>query len=261
MHPALWISKTGLDAQQTGISVISNNLANVNTVGFKKGRGVFEDLLYQNIQQPGSQSSQNTQLPSGLMLGTGVKVVATEKVFTAGNIIQTNSSLDMAISGDGFFQVQTPDGNTGYTRNGEFQVSATGELVNASGYVMQPAITVPTGASQITIGRDGTVSAILTGETASTEIGTIQLANFINPAGLQAMGQNLFKETPASGAPTIAAAGSSGLGALMQGSLESSNVNAVEELVNMIETQRAYEMNSKAVSTVDRMLEFVAQNL
>ena len=261
MDQALWIAKTGLDAQQTRMSVISNNLANVNTTGFKRGQAQFEDLLYQNVRQVGAQSSQNTQLPSGLMLGTGVRTASTEKIFTQGNIQQTGNSLDVAIQGRGFFQILRPDGTLGYTRDGSFQLSNNGQLVTANGNPVQPAITVPAHTQSITIGSDGTVSAQVAGQNTPTQLGTIQLADFVNPAGLQPIGNNLYVQSAASGAPQPSAPGTSGLGSLVQGSLESSNVNTVSSLVNMIETQRAYEMNSKAISTADKMLQFATNNL
>ena len=261
MNPALWIAKTGLDAQQTNMDVIANNLANVNTTGFKKGRASFEDLLYQNVRQPGGQSTQNTQLPSGLMLGTGVRIGSTEKIFTQGNIVQTGNNLDMAIQGQGFFQILMPDGSTAYTRDGSFQLDNNGQLVTSNGYPLQPAITLPANTQSLTIGSDGTVTATVAGSTTPTQIGTVQLSNFINPAGLQPLGQNLFQETAASGAAQSGTPGLTGLGTLQQGSLETSNVNTVESLVNMIETQRAYEINSKAISTTDQMLQYVNNNL
>ncbi len=261
MIPALWTAKTGLDAQQTRMSVVSNNLANVNTMGFKRDRAVFEDLLYQNVRQVGAQSSQETQLPSGLLLGTGVRTVATEKLHTQGNIIQTESSLDMAIQGRGFLQILLPDGTIAYTRDGSFQLNSEGQIVTSSGYSLQPDITVPENTLSITIGSDGVVSALVAGNIDPTELGNIELADFINPTGLQAIGQNLYRETAASGAPQTGTPGLTGLGTLVQGAVESSNVNVVEELVNMIETQRAYEMNSKAISTTDQMLQYVSQNL
>lgn len=261
MNPALWTAKTGLDAQQTRLAVISNNLANVNTTGFKRGRAVFEDLLYQNVRQVGAQSSQNTQLPSGLSLGTGVRIVATEKLFSQGNLVQTNNPLDIAVQGRGFFQVQTPDGSTAYTRSGSFQLDAQGQMVTSSGYALQPAITIPPNTQSVTIGSDGVVSAQVAGSAAPAQVGNLQLADFVNPAGLQPVGENLFLESTASGSPQTGTPGLSGLGALVQGSLESSNVNVVEELVNMIEAQRAYEMNSKAIATSDEMLRYVSNNL
>ncbi len=261
MNKAMWVAMTGLEAQQTRMGVISNNLANVNTTGFKKDRALFEDLLYQNVRQAGAQASQDTQLPSGLMLGTGVRTVATQKLHTQGNIVQTNNSLDVAISGRGFLQVLLPDGTLAYTRDGAFMTDATGQLVTASGNLIQPAITIPEDAQSITIGSDGTVSVQISGQAAPTQLGNIQLADFVNPTGLQPIGNNLFLETASSGAPTTGNPGVNGLGTLVQGSLETSNVNVVEELVNMIETQRAYEMNSKAISTTDRMLQYVNNNL
>ncbi len=261
MNPALWIAKTGLDAQQSRMSVISNNLANVGTTGFKRSRGVFSDLFYQTVRQPGAQSSQNTQLPSGLMLGTGVRNVATEKIFTQGNIVKTDNSLDIAVSGRGFFQILRPDGTVTYSRDGSFQIDSGGIMTTANGMNLQPTITIPTNTLSITIGTDGTVSALVGGTTTPTQVGTIQLADFINPTGLQPIGDNLFMESASSGSPQTGTPGQSGLGSLIQGSLESSNVNVVEELVNMIETQRAYEMNSKAIATADQMLQFVTNNL
>lgn len=261
MNPALHIAKTGLDAQQTRMNVVSNNLANVSTIGFKRSRGVFSDLLYQTVRQPGAQSSQNTQLPSGLMLGTGVRNVATEKMFTQGSIVQTENSLDASISGRGFFQILRPDGTIGYTRDGGFQMDANGQLVTANGFTVQPGITVPANTLSLTIGEDGTVSALVTGSATPTTIGTLQLADFINPSGLQPIGDNLFLETASSGTPQTGTPGQSGLGLVIQGTLESSNVNVVEELVNMIETQRAYEMNSKSIETTDQMLQYIANNL
>ena len=260
MDASMWVAKTGLDAQQTRMNVISNNLANVNTTGFKRDRAVFEDLLYQNIRQAGGQTSTNTQAPTGLMLGTGVRIVATEKLNVQGNMINSQNPLDVAISGEGHFQVTLPDGSTAYTRDGGFKVSATGQLVTSSGSLLSPALTIPPNAQTITIGRDGTVSVELnTGGQAV--LGQIQIARFLNPAGLTPVGQNLMKQTPASGAPTVGAPGTGGAGNLMQGTLEASNVNVVEEMVNMIETQRAYEINSKAISAVDGMLKYINQNM
>ncbi|MFQ5469344.1 MAG: flagellar basal-body rod protein FlgG [Gammaproteobacteria bacterium] len=261
MSQALWIAKTGLDAQQTRMSVISNNLANVNTTGFKRSHAVFEDLLYQNVRQVGAQSSQDSVLPSGLNLGTGVKTVGTEKLFTQGNLVETNNPLHMAIQGRGFFQILMPDGSMSYTRDGTFHMDAQGQLVNASGYVLQPAVTIPSNTQSITIGNDGTVSVTTQGSSTPTQVGTIQLADFINPTGLQPIGQNLYLESGASGTAQTGTPGLTGLGTLNQGSLETSNINVVEELVNMIEAQRAYEMNSKAISATDRMLQYVNNNL
>lgn len=261
MNPALWIAKTGLETQQTRMSIISNNLANVNTTGFKRSRGIFADLVYQNVRQAGAQSSQNTQLPSGLSLATGVRTVATEKIHSQGNLVQSNNSLDMAVQGRGFFQILQPDGTVAYTRNGEFQINSQGQVVNAEGYELQPGITIPQNAQTVTIGADGTVSVSLPGNASPTQVGSIQLADFINAAGLQPIGNNLFIETAASGTAQTGNPGLNGLGSVQQGMLESSNVNVVEELVNMIETQRSYEMNSKAISTTDQMLQYVSNNL
>jgi flagellar basal-body rod protein FlgG len=261
MNPALWAAKTGLDAQQTRMTVTSNNLANVNTNGYKKGRAVFEDLLYQNVRQVGASTSQDTQLPSGLHLGTGVRVVATEKMYTQGNLTQTGNALDLAVNGRGFFQVLLPDGTLGYTRDGSFQVSSQGELVTSSGFAVQPGINIPDGAQSVTIGADGVVTVQLAGQSSPTQVGSLQLVDFINPAGLQPRGENLLLESAASGPAQTGTPGLNGLGMIQQGSIESSNVNVVEELVNMIETQRAYEMNSKAISTTDQMLEYVTNQL
>ncbi|NLO79820.1 MAG: flagellar basal-body rod protein FlgG [Xanthomonadaceae bacterium] len=261
MNPALWVAKTGLDAQQMRMTVVSNNLANVSTTGFKKDRANFQDLVYQTVRQAGGQSSQDTLLPSGLMLGTGVRVVATEKQHTQGNLIQTGNSLDMAIEGRGFFQVLMPDGTGAYTRDGSFQVDEQGRLVTSGGYLLEPGITLPEDVESVTIGMDGTVTVQLPGQAAGAQIGVIQLADFINPAGLQPIGQNLYQETTASGAPLIGTPGLEGLGRIHQGALEASNVNIAEELVNMIETQRAFETNTKAIQTTDQMLQFITNNV
>lgn len=261
MSQALWVAKTGLDAQQTRMAVISNNLANVNTTAYKRSRAVFADLLYQTVRQPGAQSSQNTELPSGLMLGTGVRVVATEKTYGQGNIASTDNPLDLAIQGNGFFEILMPDGTSAYTRDGTFSRNSQGQLVTAQGYVLQPPVTIPDDTQSMTVGTDGTVSVSTAGSSSITQIGTIQLTDFINPAGLQPISDNLVKETVSSGTPTPGTPGLSGLGTIVQGALESSNVNVVEELVNMIETQRAYEMNSKAISTTDQMLQYASNNL
>ncbi|WP_341501726.1 flagellar basal-body rod protein FlgG [Gallaecimonas sp. GXIMD4217] len=262
MNPALWISKTGLDAQQTDIAVISNNLANASTVGFKKSRAVFEDLLYQNIHQPGAQSSQNTELPSGLMLGTGAKVSATQKTFSQGNRLTTDNALDVMVEGRGFFEVLLPDGNIAYSRNGQFALDEDGQLVTAgSGYQVQPNITIPEDAQSITIGTDGQVSVRQPGQAEPTVVGQLTLTDFVNPQGLEPMGQNLFLETGASGAPNQGTPGLDGFGVIQQGALETSNVNVTEELVNLIETQRVYEMNSKVIKAVDEMMSFVNQTL
>ncbi|NOX67804.1 MAG: flagellar basal-body rod protein FlgG [Gammaproteobacteria bacterium] len=261
MNQALWIAKTGLDAQQTRMAVVSNNLANVNTTGFKQGRAVFEDLLYQTVRQSGGQTSQNTVLPSGLNLGTGVRIVATEKLFTQGSMLQTGNALDVAVKGRGFFQILLPDGNLAYTRDGTFQRSSQGELVTASGYTVQPSITIPDGAQSITIGTDGVVSVQLSGQAAPSQVGILETVDFINPVGLQPIGENLYIETASSGTVQSGTPGLNGFGPLVQGALEGSNVNVVSELVNMIETQRAYEMNSKAISTNDQMMQYLNNNI
>jgi flagellar basal-body rod protein FlgG len=259
MIRSLSIAKTGLDAQQQQLDVISNNLANVGTTAFKRSRAVFEDLMYQNLRQVGGQTSDQTRLPSGLQVGTGVRVVATERIHSQGNLTKTENPNDVAINGAGFFQVLMPDGTTAYTRDGSFQKDKDGQLVTASGYAVQPAITIPQNATSLTIGRDGMVSVTQAGSTNTVQIGQLQLATFLNPAGLQAQGENLYSETDASGAPTQTNPGINGAGILSQGYVEASNVNVVEELVNMIATQRAYEINSKAVQTSDQMLQRLSQ--
>lgn len=254
MIRSLWIARTGLDAQQTQLDVIANNLANVSTNGYKRQRAVFEDLLYQNLRQAGAQSSQQTQIPSGLQLGTGARPVSTAHLFTQGNLQKTDNSLDIAINGDGFFQVLLPDGTTGYTRDGSFQKDNQGQIVTADGYPLQPAITIPANALSISVGTDGTVTVTQPTTAAATQVGSLQLATFINSGGLQGIGQNLFLETAASGTPTPNTPGTNGAGVVNQGYVETSNVNVAEELVTMIQTQRAYELNSKVVSTSDSML-------
>ena len=261
MTQALWIAKTGLDAQQTRMAVISNNLANTNTTGFKRDRASFEDLLYQTVRQPGGASSEQTQLPTGLSTGTGVRVAATDKQFTQGNLSQTGNALDVAINGRGFFEVLMPDGSTGYTRDGSFQVNSQGELVTNAGYPVQPGLQLPEGAQSVTIGGDGTITVQIAGQAEGVQIGALTVADFINPAGLQAKGGNLYAETGASGPAQQGAPGENGAGLLVQGALEGSNVNVVEELVSMIETQRAYETNAKAISTTDQMLGFLNQHV
>ncbi|MCE1239339.1 MAG: flagellar basal-body rod protein FlgG [Azonexaceae bacterium] len=254
MIRSLWVARTGLDAQQTQLDVISNNLANVSTNGFKRSRAVFADLLYQTMRQPGAQSSQQTQIPAGLQLGTGVRPVSTARVFTQGNLQKTDNALDLGINGNGFFQILLPDGTTGYTRDGSFLKDNQGQIVTSDGYPLQPNITIPADALTVTVGTDGTVSITQPGSAATTQIGNIQLATFINPTGLQSIGQNLFLETAASGTPTPNTPGSNGAGVVNQGYVETSNVNVAEELVTMIQTQRAYELNSKVISTSDAML-------
>ena len=262
MHSALWVSKTGLDAQQTNISNISNNLANASTVGFKKSRAVFEDLFYQNVNQPGGQATQDSTLPSGLMLGAGTQMVATQKVFTQGNTQTTDNALDLMIEGDGFFQLTLADGNLGYSRNGQFTVNEEGQLVTSgSGHRLEPEITIPNDAVGITIGTDGEVSVRVRGEQENVPVGQINLVNFINPGGLEPIGQNAYLPTGASGEPQEGVPSLDGLGSIRQSMLETSNVNVTEELVNMIEAQRVYEMNSKVISNVDQMLSYVNQQL
>ena len=257
---ALYTARSGLDAQDMRMRVISNNLANVNTTGFKRDRPDFETLMYQNIRQSGAESTASTNLPNGLNVGTGVKVVGTQRIYSQGSMVNTDRSLDVAIQGDGFFQVDMPDGRTGYTRAGNFSMDNEGKLVTSEGYAVTPAITIPKGAQSITIGQDGTVSVTLPGQTATTQVGQIQTASFVNPSGLQPLGQNLLSETTSSGSPQVGTPGQDGLGAIAQNSLEASNVNMVEELVDMIETQRAYEINSKVINTVDGMMQYATQN-
>ncbi|SMF36270.1 flagellar basal-body rod protein FlgG [Alteromonadaceae bacterium Bs31] len=261
MHSALYVSKTGLAAQDTQLTTVANNLANASTVGFKRDRAVFEDLLYQIQRQPGAQTTEETQLPSGMQLGTGVRVVGTQKQFTYGSLQVTNQPLDIAIDGRGFFQILQPDGNIAYTRAGQLHLNGEGEIVDASGLQLEPAIVLPDNADRLTIGTDGTVSAFIPGTPDPQVLGQIQTVDFINPGGLQAIGGNLFYETASSGDPLTGIPGENGLGQIKQGMLENSNVDIVEEMVNMITTQRAYEMNSKVVSTADQMLQFVTQNL
>jgi flagellar basal-body rod protein FlgG len=259
MMRSLWISKTGMEAQQTQLDTISNNLANVSTNGYKRSHAVFEDLMYQNLRQAGSNNSEQATLPTGLQVGLGTRAVATSRMFTQGNLQQTGNSLDLAVRGQGFFQVQLADGTTGYTRDGSFQVSAQGQLVSNNGEIIAPGITIPAGAQGITVGADGTVSVSIAGQAAPQSVGQLQLANFVNPAGLEPRGQNIFTETAASGAASTGAPGQNGMGAMTQGFVETSNVNVVEELVAMIQTQRAYELNSKAIQTSDQMLQKLSQ--
>jgi len=261
MNLALWAAKTGLDAQNTQMAVIANNLANTNTTGYKADRATFQDLMYQNVQQVGAQSTQNTQYATGLTLGTGVRIAATVKNYNQGSALQTGGSLDMAITGQGFFQISMPDGTLSYTRDGSFSMDSQGNVVTATGYPLSPAITIPAAAQTVTVGADGTVSVLISGSSKPTAIGQIQLANFINVQGLQPTGNNLLTESAASGAPQVGTPGTTGLGTLAQGTLETSNVNTVTELVNMIQCQRAYEMNSKAISTTDQMLQYLTQNV
>jgi flagellar basal-body rod protein FlgG len=258
---AMHVARTGLDAQDMRMRVISNNLANVNTTGFKRDRAAFETLAYQVVTAPGAASSTESRYATGLNLGTGVRVQGTARINTQGAMQTTNNSLDLALDGDGYFQVQMPGGTLGYTRAGNFSRSAEGLLVTSEGYQVMPGITVPEGTTQITIGTDGTVSATLAGQTAPAEIGQIQIASFPNPAGLQSKGDNYLTETAASGVANMGVAGLEGRGQIRQGMLEGSNVNVVEELVDMIETQRAYEVNSKMIKSTDEMLQYANQNL
>ncbi|MET0382442.1 MAG: flagellar basal-body rod protein FlgG [Burkholderiaceae bacterium] len=259
MLRSLWISKTGMEAQQLQLDNISHNLANVATTGYKKSHAEFEDLIYQNLRQSGSASSDQTQLPNGLQVGLGVRPVATARDFTQGSLQQTGNTLDVAISGNGFLQVTMPDGTTGYTRDGSLKLDANGQVVTNNGYIVQPGITIPANTQSISIAADGTVSVTVPGTSTPSTVGQLQLANFANPAGLDPKGENLYAETASSGSPSAAAPGTNGLGRLQQGFLETSNVNVVEELVAMISTQRAYELNSKAIQTSDQMLQRLGQ--
>jgi flagellar basal-body rod protein FlgG len=259
MLRSLWISKSGMEAQQTQLDHISNNLSNVATTGYKRSHAAFEDLLYQNLRQTGASSSEQTQLPTGLQVGLGTRAVGTTRNFSQGNLQQSGNQLDLAVKGNGFFQITMPDGSTAYTRDGNFQLDAQGQLVTNNGFLLQPGITIPVTAQSVTIGGDGTVTVALPNQPLPQTVGQIQLATFVNPAGLEPRGQNLFTETAASGTPNAGTAGTNGLGTLQQGFVETSNVNVVEELVSMIQTQRAYELNSKAVSTSDQMLQRLAQ--
>ncbi len=259
MMNSLWIAKTGMTAQQTQLDVISHNLANVSTTGFKRNNAVFEDLIYQNLRQVGANTTEQNQLPTGLHLGLGVRTVATSRNFTQGSLQETKNNLDVAINGNGFFEVTMPDGTLGYTRDGSFQVDAQGRLVTSSGLPVANGITIPPNTLSVSISADGVVSALVSGNTQPQQLGSLAMSNFINPAGLEPVGQNLFKESAASGQPQQGTPGSNGLGFIKQGFLESSNINVVEELVNMIQTQRAYEMNSKAIQTSDQMLAKLSQ--
>ncbi len=261
MNSALWVSKTGLSAQDMALRTISNNLANVGTVGFKKDRAVFEDLMYQINQQPGGQSSQDSTLPTGVQLGTGVRIAATQKQHTMGSLQTTENAMDLAIEGRGFFQISMPDGSIAYTRTGSFSVDQDGQMVTSQGYTLEPVVNIPQDTVSLTIGADGTISARLAGQSTPTQVGNIQLTNFINAAGLESIGSNLYTETVASGAPQQTTPGQNGAGEVKQGMLEASNVSVVEEMVNMVATQRAYEMNARVVTTADQMLQYLAQNV
>ena len=259
MIRSLWIAKTGMEAQQTQLDNISNNLANVGTNGYKRSHAIFEDLIYQNLRQSGANTTEQTVLPTGLQVGLGVRPVATARIYSQGNLQQTTNNLDLAIKGEGFFQIQMPDGTNAYTRDGSFQLNANGQIVTNNGYTLLPGITVPGNAQSVTIGSDGVVTVTLPSQVTPQQIGQIQLASFVNPAGLDPRGQNLFTETASSGTPNAGAPNANGLGALQQGFVETSNVNVVEELVQMIQTQRAYELNSKAIQTSDQMLQKLGQ--
>ena len=259
MIRSLWIAKTGMEAQQTQLDHISNNLSNVATTGYKRSHAAFEDLIYQNLRQSGAASSDQTQLPTGLQIGLGTRAVATARNFSQGALQQSGGQLDVAIKGNGFFQVTMPDGSTSYSRDGSFQLDAQGQMVTNNGFLIQPGITIPATAQSVTIAADGTVSVALPNQVLPQNVGQLQLSSFVNPGGLEPRGQNLYGETASSGTPNSGAPGANGLGTLQQGFQETSNVNVVEELVSMIQTQRAYELNSKAVSTSDQMLQKLAQ--
>jgi len=259
MIRSLWIAKTGMEAQQTQLDHISNNLANAATNGYKRSHAVFEDLMYQNLRQTGAASSEQSQLPTGLQVGLGTRAVASARDFSQGSLQQSSNPLDIAISGQGFLQITLPDGTTGYSRDGTLKLDAQGQIVNNSGYTVQPGITIPANAQSVTINAQGTVSVALPGQALPQTLGQLQLASFVNPGGLEPRGQNLFTETASSGTPNAGAPGSAGLGTIQQNFLETSNVNMVEELVTMIQTQRSYELNSKAISTSDQMLQRLAQ--
>lgn len=258
MIRALSTAATGMEAQERQIDITANNLANVNTAGFKKQRAQFQDLLYQTVRAPGTSSAQGVQVPTGLQIGNGVRTVSSQKLFTTGDFRQTGNQFDVAIEGDGFFQVTLPDGDIAFTRAGNFTISAEGQLVTADGYQLEPAVSIPPDAETVTVGADGTVSVVQAGQTAATEVGQIQLANFINPAGLQNMGRNFMRQSTASGEPQIGPPGVAGLGTLSQGFLEMSNVKVVEEMIGLIASQRAYEINSKVISAADEMMQNTA---
>lgn len=259
MNPAMWISKTGVQAQDAKLQAIANNLSNINTVGFKRDRVMFEDMFYQIDQQPGAQRNDNTLAPSGVQLGNGTRVSGTQKVFTTGSLQTTSQPYDVAIVGGGFLQVLQPNGDTAYTRAGQLQIDSNGRLVNAQGLVLVPEITVPTTATSLIIGETGVVSAVVTGSTTPKELGQLTLTSFINPAGLLALGGNLYQETAASGTPNEGKPGEGALGKIKQGTLEGSNVSAVEEMVDMIAAQRTYEMNTKVLSAADNMMQYLTQ--
>lgn len=261
MSSALWVSKTGLAAQDTALSAVANNLANVNTTGFKSDRVAFEDLFYSIELQPGAQADEVNTVPSGIQLGSGVRVAGTQKVFTEGSMQTTGQPMDIAIIGRGFLQVEAPNGDIYYTENGQLQLNAEGMVVNSQGLPLTPAIEVPVGSSSFTVGSDGIVTAILPGDTTPSELGQITLVNFTNPAGLEALGGNLYRETVASGEPVEGVPGEEGLGTLKQGVLEGSNVQVVEAMVNMIAIQRAYEANAKVLDAASGMQQFLNQTV
>jgi flagellar basal-body rod protein FlgG len=260
MMRSLFIAATGMEAQKLNIDVISNNLANVNTAGFKKSRADFQDLLYQTIRLPGATSAEGSQIPSGIQVGMGVKPVAVQKIFQQGDFAQTGNNLDVVIEGNGFFQILMPDGTTSYTRSGAFKLDSEGRIVNSDGYPLEPAITIPSNTTSISVSVDGKISVTQPGVNTPTQIGQLELGGFINPGGLNALGKNLFQQTASSGDPVTGNPGTNGLGTISQGFIELSNVNVVEEMVNMIASQRAYEINSKAIQASDQMLQ-VANNL
>jgi flagellar basal-body rod protein FlgG len=259
MIRSLWIAKSGMEGQQFKLDTIANNLANVGTNGFKRGGVVFEDLMYDTLRQAGAASGEQSQLPTGLQVGLGTRVAASTRNFSQGNLQQSGNNLDIAIKGQGFFQVQLDDGSTAYTRDGSFQLDGNGQMVTSNGHVLQPGITIPANAQSVTIAANGTVSVSVPGQATAQTVGQLQLASFVNPSGLDPRGQNLYAETASSGAPGSGAPGADGLGQLLQGYVEGSNVNVVEELVSMIATQRAYELNSKAIQTTDQMLQRLGQ--
>jgi len=260
MIRALWTAASGMQSQQKSIDVVANNLANVNTTGFKRSRADFQDLMYQNLKTTGAPSTNTTQVPTGIQIGLGTRLAAVSKIFSAGDFTQTGNELDLAIEGDGFYQIQLPDGTTGYSRAGAFKRDSTGRVVTSDGYPLLPEIVIPSTATKINIGTDGTVSVTQSGQSATTSVGNIQLASFSNPAGLSSQGKSIYLPSDASGAAVTGTPGQNGLGTVSQGNLEMSNVNVAEEMVNMIVGQRAYEINSKAVQAADEMLQ-TANNL
>jgi flagellar basal-body rod protein FlgG len=260
MIRSMWSAASGMQAQSVNIDVIANNIANVTTTGFKRSRAEFQDLLYETMRPPGSSSSENTQVPTGIQIGHGTRPVAVSKNFSEGEMQMTKNELDLAIEGDGFFQITQPNGDTAYTRAGSFKLDKEGRVVNPDGFLLEPAITIPTDAISVSVGMDGTVSVLQAGNTTPREIGTIELARFVNPAGLQSIGKNLYLPTDASGQEIAGTAGTANFGTIAQGFLEMSNVSVVDEMVNMITAQRAYETNSKVVQTSDDMLQ-LANNL